>query len=711
MNNEVKPKIQDMIDPQKNSLPEEFPDGDLMTDKELSPGFWYYGNFPGLEDAVADKKSAKNTITTTEVDLKKARSPDAEDQSLAGTEKVEEYPTPNPATGDGDAILPVPSVSQAITERQEITPGAYLFEHGTFRTAAEANTNNLDGFDCGDNHDHQRTHASEQLATSRNFLAVANSVEEVDPHSLQQARPSTARNATRERMDKHWVAICTFSGLVSMGVLVLLIVFLVSDTHQSGATNQPTVVPSMAPTSLEPSLLSLLPDHTIKAVEDKESPQYKALEWLLDDPHVYEYPDWRIRQRHALMTVFYATAGPTKWLNNTGWGSYSMHECEWFQNQEYGLKTILQNLYPGYLSGFLEPMPHNKCDNQGLYQHLWLDSNNLVGSLAEEVFSLTSLQSMSAGVNKLHGTISTYIGQLSDLKGISIVSAELSGSMPKEMGDLPSLEIIFLFDNKLQGSVPDEIWHLPNIDTISIGRNANLQGSIPSIVGNLQKLRHLVIDGLDFSGTLPTELGQATSLEWLVSVGNRITGTLPSELGNLSRLWMMAAYGLQGSVPTELANLSSSLYILDLRWGSHTGTVPSELGLLPLLHFLGLSSNQLSGTIPNELSHLSNLRHLRLGDNFFSGGIPSEIGMLTSLEWFSLRNNSISGTVPEELASLGESLYTFHIEGNPLLFGSIPDSLCVINGTCDFKWFEQCIGPSGRMFDCTEQLCGCDCSC
>ncbi|CAB9513154.1 Leucine Rich Repeat [Seminavis robusta] len=518
--------------------------------------------------------------------------------------------------------------------------------------------------------------------TNSNRMSVAIPVDEPSTTNLQTAQElqtisesgqgsDDARIKRRKENFKATLKIAV-PGLLLILVIVLLLVFLLPDKDQVDATKYPTTAQSMNPTpattSVESFLLSLLPENTTKALEDTSSAQYQAFQWLLEDPFVFGYPKQRILQRYALMTVFYATAGPTQWFNKTGWGSYYLHECAWFQNQEFALKSFIGKLYPGFLSGFLEPLPDIQCDNQGRYQHLWLDQNNLVGSLPKELYSLTSLETFSAGLNPLVGSISSYIGQLQQLRGLAIFSTGLSGSIPKEMGSISSFEVIGLNDNKLEGSIPDELWQLSNLDSLVLGRNEKLRGTIPSSVGAFPKLRWLVLDDCDLSGNL-------------------LQGTLPSQLG-----------------------LLKTSHIL-LRHNFFTGTLPSELGLTPL-QWLGIESNQLSGAIPSAFSSLSNFEHFSLGDNSFTGEIPSEFGLLTSLKRLSMENNHLRGTVPAELASLQKSLYSFRIDGNPQLSGVIPEPLCMVNGTCiSDSLGSHCEGYSGTSFDCTELLCGCDCPC
>ncbi|CAB9510817.1 STYKc [Seminavis robusta] len=647
------------------------------------------GKMPGIQN---DGETNNNIIDSTSLVAKEAGLDDTPHnwQTLEGQQPNDSF-----------------SMPRSIAAAQELTPGAYAFQHGSFRTAEEANANNLDGFDWDGNHDHRRIHSSGQTV-----LAIARSVEEVDPHSLPQARPSGTSSTAGEQKENPLVAISTFAGLAFIGGIVLLIVLLPGETVQLDSTNYTTVLPSMAPTSLESLISSLFPDLTARAVEDKDSAQYRAFQWLLEDPFVYDYPKRRILQRHALMTIFYSTAGPTQWFNSTGWGSYDLHECLWFQNQEFALKSFIRMLYPGFLTGFLEPLPESQCDKEGLYQHLWLDQNNLVGSLPEELYSLTSLQTLSTSYNHLFGSLSSRIGKLSQLQGIAMLSTDLSGSIPKEIGSMSALHYIGFNDNKLEGSIPDEIWQLSNLDTLAIGRNKKLHGGkIPSIVGTFSKLRWLVLEDCGNSGTIPTELGQAKSLEFLLLSRSQLSGMLPSEIGSLSKLRIFSVLEnlLQGTLPSQLGLLTSANRVT-LSHNFFTGTLPSELGFLRILE-LELDSNQFSGTIPSLLPGLSKLEYFTLGSNRFTGEIPSEFGLLTSLGLLTMDNNLLSGTVPTELAALHASLYYFQIERNSALSGMMPESLCAVNGTCTSNGFDSCPEHIGVFFDCTELLCGCDCSC
>ena len=64
---------------------------------------------------------------------------------------------------------------------------------------------------------------------------------------------------------------------------------------------------------------------------------------------------------------------------------------------------------------------------------------------------------------------------------------------------------------------------------------------------------------------------------------------------------------------------------LDLQNNNLTGSIPPELGSLPMLQSLDLQNNNLGGPIPPELANASNLERLFLAPNNFTGCIPRQL--------------------------------------------------------------------------------------
>ena len=123
---------------------------------------------------------------------------------------------------------------------------------------------------------------------------------------------------------------------------------------------------------------------------------------------------------------------------------------------------------------------------------------------------------------------------------------------------------------------------------------------------------------------------------------------------------------------------------------------PAELGNATTLWLLDLSNNFMTSTVPTELGALSILNYMYLEFNYFNGTIPSELGDLPHLQELYLNSNDLSGEVPDALELLALNITIFDLSNNTLLWGEIAEDLCSIEEL---------------YFDCSEYLCGCNCSC
>ena len=105
---------------------------------------------------------------------------------------------------------------------------------------------------------------------------------------------------------------------------------------------------------------------------------------------------------------------------------------------------------------------------------------------------------------------------------------------------------------------------------------------------------------------------------------------------------------------------------VDLKGMGLSGTLPAELGDVPMLTKLNLRGNRLTGSIPASLNRLSRLETLLLHDNRLSGTIPNLSG-LTRLKmlWLSGRDMSLTGGVPSWLNSMS-GLEELNLWGNDL---------------------------------------------
>jgi Leucine-rich repeat (LRR) protein len=175
--------------------------------------------------------------------------------------------------------------------------------------------------------------------------------------------------------------------------------------------------------------------------------------------------------------------------------------------------------------------------------------------------------------------------------------------------------------------------------------------------------------GYPWNFTTPNQNPCSTATAWQ---GIVCSSTCETESCHIISL-MLKDYGLHGTLPSSLGNLSAidSLYLNRNR--NLTGTIPVSLSTLKELRVLFLDQNRLTGTIPESIGDLNDLRSLYLDDNQLTGSIPGSLGNLSKLEVLFLHRNLLTGTIPISFGNLNylQSLSLFENQ----LTGTIPSSL------------------------------------
>ena len=246
---------------------------------------------------------------------------------------------------------------------------------------------------------------------------------------------------------------------------------------------------------------------------------------------------------------------------------------------------------------------------------------------------------------------------------LSLERRNLNGEIPSDLGNLDNLMELHLNVNQLTGEIPPELGNLANLTELTLSAN-QLTGEVASELGNLANLMELHLNANQLTGEIPPELGNISNLVELDLNGNQLTGAIPPELGNLDNLGRLYLYDnqLTGAIPAELGN-ADNLRGLYLYNNQLTGEIPEELGNLPYLWELHLRNNQLTGAIPPELGNPDDLWLLDLSNNQLTGAIPPELGNLSNLTNLGLADNQITGCLP---SSLIEKLNINQIEWNGL---------------------------------------------
>ena len=223
--------------------------------------------------------------------------------------------------------------------------------------------------------------------------------------------------------------------------------------------------------------------------------------------------------------------------------------------------------------------------------------------------------------------------------------------------------------------------------TLNWGANTALSswdGITVASLDGIQRVTELDMDGQGLNGSIPSQLGELTGLRELrLAWGNRLTGSIPPQLGRLTRLTFLnlAANHLSGPIPPELGSIGPQLTHLVLSAPQPlpngvglTGSIPAQLGNLSGLTSLYLDGNRLTGSIPPRLGRLLKLSWLHLTRNQLTGAIPTQLGELTNLTNLRLEDNQLSGPIPSQLSRL-TNLRKVYLTRNAGFSGCIPPRL------------------------------------
>ena len=481
----------------------------------------------------------------------------------------------------------------------------------------------------------------------------------------------------------------------------------------AGSDSPPTPTPSELPPGLRESyeayITSLLPNYTLDAMQtDPWSPQSLAFNFVKRDPYL-DSPPWRVQQRFALATFFYATGGNATWQESSGWLTINndskddpdavpvfRDECQWFASPSLFKSGNRDSMTFNYTAAHPNPCNRQNVANAtqgGRYQNLWLWDNRLIGTLPREFFWLTDLKSlnldepsstansenfMSQALFKsfgLEGQLSSEIGLLTNLEVLSMAHNRITGTVPTELMELSSLKYLGLPWNQLSGPFRSEIGQMSNLEYLIMWDN-EFDAFLPTEIGMLSRLKHLdIIQRTKFSlSAFPTELTTLTNLE---SLSLSLNGTFPTELFAMSSLTYLRLTEINGTLPSSINTMTNlkTLFLERPRFvtfrRSLKGTLPTQIGRMDSLSALHLGGNSVSGLIPSEIALLTALRVLDLTTNRLLGGrIPSQIGMASSLQHLSLQRNSFTGIIPTELAELSALTHLDLSENR--ISGSIP---------------------------------------
>ena len=134
-----------------------------------------------------------------------------------------------------------------------------------------------------------------------------------------------------------------------------------------------------------------------------------------------------------------------------------------------------------------------------------LSNMGLMGTIPDDVGSLTSLTRLAAGNNSLRGIIPATVMKLTQLQHLEVYQNRLSNHLPYDWSPLTNLKRVLVSQNQFSGTLSDSICLLTSLHGLDLFDNP-LEGTIPDCLGTLASLTALQIRNTKFTGTIPKHL-------------------------------------------------------------------------------------------------------------------------------------------------------------------------------------------------------------
>ena len=171
--------------------------------------------------------------------------------------------------------------------------------------------------------------------------------------------------------------------------------------------------------------------------------------------------------------------------------------------------------------------------------HLNLSHSGFTGEIPYEISQLSSLVSLDLSRNFLSIETPVWkrvIGNLTQLRVLLLDRTNMFSIRPNSlmMNLSSSLTTLSFHQCNLQGKLELNMFRLPSIQTLDLGKNFDLECSLPKSNSSSNSLNFLDLSYTNFSGELPDSIGSLKSLKYLYLYHCNFIGAIPTSLGNLT---------------------------------------------------------------------------------------------------------------------------------------------------------------------------------
>eukprot|EP00978_Attheya_sp_CCMP212_P025481 scaffold82038_cov74-Attheya_sp.AAC.2 len=431
-------------------------------------------------------------------------------------------------------------------------------------------------------------------------MAVADAVHDNDvfiPSATQYDPDSKSSPISKHRPFRRY----GFAGIYVLLVVIVVSISIAVIRNNSKSDNQiaadasgsQTIFPTPGPTTsreFEGIFGELIKISSIEKLNDPNSAQFKAAQWIqFEDPQQLGVDADNLLQRYALVVMYFSLQ------ENGPWFFCGADESS-HKDPDLCTGQMVVDLVD----------PQDPSDN--IYEKLENETKWL-SAKSECVW-------LGVFCNKDNVTVNA----------IEIAENNLVGTLPEELASLTFLTDLIIEMNGLKGTLPHWLSSYRQLIGFSFYYN-QFTGEIPHGVYELEGLEYLSVEGNMLTGTVSTQIGKLENLKVLDIVDNMMTGTIPTEIG----IWTdWGANPFDTTLPTEIGRLGSIQFFWMNSMGLK-GTIPTEIGLMTDLEYVSVYLNSLEGSIPEEMFNARNMSHVRAEFNKLNGTIPTQLGQLTKL--------------------------------------------------------------------------------